>query len=596
MLSPFRAPSLAISALLTFGLGSHVVLEGSTFFVDQTATGLNNGTSWNDAFTDLQSILPVAPFGSEIRVAGGVYRPDSNSNNRTLAFHLRNGITLKGGYAGWSQPNPDLRDPLLFVSALDGDIGVKGGSGDNSHHVVEAIGVDASAVLDGFTIRRGVADGGFPFDRGGGIYVSTSSPTIVACVISSNMTSSNGGGVDVSSNSNPSFTNCIFSNNTTTGNGGGLFSNGGTPALVSCQFSNNSADVNGGGVSILNGVATVTNCEFALNLGVIAGGGLYLQNSGSQVTGCSFHDNVVLNSSVTFNDGGGAILNKTGSPMIKGCLFHNNTSSDDGGAILSTGGSPVIVGCLFGNNIAADFGGAIYSGGGSITVLNSVLTGNRALDNGGAIYTSMTNTNVGSCTLVSNQGNVQAGGIQINGGQLTLNQSIVWANHDLGGWTEGAQITIGGATWMLRFNCVMGWSGVLGGVSNFSTPPQMADADGADNVYGTLDDDVHLLPSSPCINTGDPLFVAPPSDTDFDGQARVMGCRIDVGADEFVTGLPNSGDVNGDGVVNGLDISLFTKAMLGTAPAAVNCVADINGDLTVNNLDQSLFLGLTLTS
>ncbi|MBI5762249.1 MAG: hypothetical protein HZA51_01855 [Planctomycetes bacterium] len=595
MSSRFRAPNLALSALLALASGSSVVLEGSTFFVDPTATGLNNGTSWNDAFADLQSILPIAPTGSEIRVSGGVFRPDSNSNNRTVSFQLRSGITVKGGYAGRSQPNPDLRDPMLFVSALDGDIGVMGGSVDNSHHVVEAIGVDASAVLDGFTIRRGMADGGFPYDRGGGIYVSTASPTIVACSISSNTSSSNGGGVDVSSNSSPSFTNCSFVNNATTGNGGGMFSNGGTPLLTGCVVSNNSADVNGGGVSVLNGVATITNCEFAFNLGVIAGGGLFLQNSGSQVTGCNFHDNVVLNSSVTFNDGGGAILNKTSSPLIKSCLFLNNTSSDDGGAILSTGGSPSIVGCVFGNNIAADFGGAIYSGGGSMTALNSVFTGNRALDNGGAIYTSATITNVGSCTLVANQGNVLAGGIQVNGGQLTLNQSIVWANHDLNGWTEGAQITLGGATWMLRFNCVMGWSGVFGGMSNFSSPPQMADADGADNVYGTIDDNVHLLPSSPCINTGDPLFVAPPSDTDFDGQARVMGCRIDVGADEFVTGLPNSGDVNGDGVVNGLDISLFTKVLLGTAPVAVSCVADINGDLMVDNIDLSLFISLTLT-
>lgn len=596
MLSPCRVSGLVLSALLAFGSGTSAELMGAVYFVDPTAVGLNNGSSWNDAYTTLQAILPVAPTGSEIRVSAGTYRPDSDSNNRTLSFQLRNGITLKGGYAGRTQPNPDLRDPLVFVSALEGDIGIKGASSDNAHHVVEAINVDASAVLDGFTIRRGVADGNFPFDRGGGIYISTASPTIVACVISSNTASSNGGGVDVSSNSSPSFANCSIANNSTTGNGGGLFSNGATPALVGCVISNNTADVNGGGMSVLNGVATVTNCEFAFNLGVLAGGAMFLQNSGSQVAGCNFHDNVVLNSSVTFNDGGGAILNKTSSPVFKNCLFFNNTSSDDGGGFLSTGGSPTILGCKFGNNIAADFGGGIYSGGGTIMVLNSVMTGNRALDNGGAIYTLATNTNVNSCTLAGNQANVLAGGIQVNGGQLTVNQSILWANHDLNGWTEGAQVTLGGATWMLRYNCVMGWSGLLGGIGNFSLNPQLADADGSDNSFGTMDDDVHILPTSPCINTGDPVFIPPPMDTDMDGQPRSMGCRIDVGADEYLTGLPNSGDLNGDGLINGLDIELFTKAIIGNAPPAVKCVADMNIDLFVDEGDLPLFLALLLAA
>jgi len=45
--------------------------------------------------------------------------------------------------------------------------------------------------------------------------------------------------------------------------------------------------------------------------------------------------------------------------------------------------------------------------------------------------------------------------------------------------------------------------------------------------------DYHLLPGSPCINAGDPDYVAEPGETDLDGKPRVIGGRIDMGAYEF---------------------------------------------------------------
>jgi len=46
-------------------------------------------------------------------------------------------------------------------------------------------------------------------------------------------------------------------------------------------------------------------------------------------------------------------------------------------------------------------------------------------------------------------------------------------------------------------------------------------------------DDYHLRPDSPCINAGDPNFVAEPNSVDIDGEKRVMLGRVDMGADEF---------------------------------------------------------------
>jgi len=47
-----------------------------------------------------------------------------------------------------------------------------------------------------------------------------------------------------------------------------------------------------------------------------------------------------------------------------------------------------------------------------------------------------------------------------------------------------------------------------------------------------------LLPSSPCIDAGDPNYVAEPNETDLDGKPRVIGGRIDMGAYEYSPPIP----------------------------------------------------------
>ena len=70
--------------------------------------------------------------------------------------------------------------------------------------------------------------------------------------------------------------------------------------------------------------------------------------------------------------------------------------------------------------------------------------------------------------------------------------------------------------------------------------------------------DLHLLVASPCINAGDPAYVAGPGETDMDGQPRKIGAGVDIGADEYVL----AGDVNGDGYVNVGDLQA-TRGGLG---------------------------------
>ena len=62
------------------------------------------------------------------------------------------------------------------------------------------------------------------------------------------------------------------------------------------------------------------------------------------------------------------------------------------------------------------------------------------------------------------------------------------------------------------------------GIGNLNTDPLFVDRNAGD---------YHLRSSSPCINAGDPNRTAEAGETDIDGESRIMGGRIDMGAYEL---------------------------------------------------------------
>ena len=148
-------------------------------FVDASATGGNNGSSWTDAFTELQAALDVAVEGDEVWVAAGRYTPDYDvgtgvhTGSRDAAFLATAGVGIYGGFAG-GEVYKHHRDLAANATILSGDLAGNDGpgfanNGENSYHVVAATsgGAGTSAVLDGFTIASGNADGTFPANTGG---------------------------------------------------------------------------------------------------------------------------------------------------------------------------------------------------------------------------------------------------------------------------------------------------------------------------------------------------------------------------------------------------------------------------------------------
>ena len=264
----------------------------TVLYVDANATGANTGLTWADALVDLQAAIAQATPGTEIRVAAGKYVPHDvgdygegniiDDPNPRATFTLKSGVTLRGGYAGSNSLHPNERDLVAFESILSGDLYGNdesfghpsqilhaGGRSDNAYHVVMAVGTDATAVLDGFTVTGGHAWGPESQDkltRGGGIYVRLASPTIRNCLITGNAAFRQGGGVYTYDRGTPSFVDCVIADNWSDWWGGGLLNSGSDVHIERSLISGNWARYRGGGVySGSSGSTTLVNCILSGN-------------------------------------------------------------------------------------------------------------------------------------------------------------------------------------------------------------------------------------------------------------------------------------------------------------------------------------------
>ncbi len=345
-------------------------------YVDADATGANDGSSWEDAFNYLQNALSAARLGDEIRVAQGIYKPDEDTDNptgtgdRSATFGLKNGVAVKGGYAGYGEPDPDKRDIEGYETVLSGDLDgndvdvddpcdllTEATRSENSYHVITNSNIDETAVLDGFTITAGNADGSFSdyTGVGGGMFNdghdSECNPTVTECTFICNSAVEFGGGGMFNyehgdGECNPILTNCTFIGNASASGGGGICNWGSSPVVTNCTFTGNFADDGGGGMGNSSfgppegSNPTLTNCIFTGNSTTGVGGGMYnWEFSNPTLTNCSFSGNSAE------NEGGGMYNQFFSDPTVTNSILWDNNDTggtDESAQIHNYDSAPVI--------------------------------------------------------------------------------------------------------------------------------------------------------------------------------------------------------------------------------------------------------------
>ena len=286
--------------VLSIFMGCSVLSTQAQIYVDASATGAKDGSSWEDAYTDLQAALDVAAENAEIRVASGTYKPtavpDDSADNRNKAFHFNKNLVLKGSYNPTTETQEFTNPSILSGDFNDDDVITGSGStlsitgnSENAYHVLITAGLTTAAQIEGFLITGGYSDDStnhisysgksFSSGSGGGISNDNSSPSIVNTVFRGNRARF-GGGMANNNTSSPSIINAVFSENRGNNGGGGMYSLSSSPSIVNSVFNGNRADF-GGGMINTSSSSNIINSTFSGNSDNFGGGGIYNATSSS---------------------------------------------------------------------------------------------------------------------------------------------------------------------------------------------------------------------------------------------------------------------------------------------------------------------------
>ena len=482
-------------------------VSAAVFYVDVNSTNATPPyADWSTAATNIQDAVDAATNGDLILVTNGIYQAGGRltSDGTINRVAVTNAMTLRS-----------INGPAL--TSIDGG------------HAMRCVYATSGAVVAGFTLTNGNAG------NGGGAF----SGTVSNCVLTGNSAVYGGGAYS------STLDNCVLASNSASGWGGGVYS----ATLLGCTLSNNSAPFGGGSYS-----SALTNCTLSGNFAVAIGGGAMH----GALYNCTLSSNICGgNSSCAGGNcysGGGAF-----QATLTDCTLSGNSATNGGGAALST-----LNNCTLNNNWASVGGGVESS-----TLNNCTLSSNGALVGGGADSSTLSN-----CTLISNY-STNGGGANSS----TLNDCILTNNTAFstgggacsstlsdclllnnaagssGGGAAGSTLnncTVsgnsaeigGGMDYCVANNCIVYYNNAPIGL-NFSSSmlnsccswPQPSRVSGnitnepvfADLAGGNL----RLQSNSPCINMGDNLYAT--NSTDLDGNPRVVGDVVDMGAYEFQT-------------------------------------------------------------
>ncbi len=262
---------------------------------------------------------------------------------------------------------------------------------------------------------------------------------------------------------------------------------------------------------------------------------------------CAGATPVIANNTITGNfagTGAGISINATSTVQVTGNTIVRNTSSalGGGGGIYCTGPMLVTNNVIRGNS-SGSRGGGVWLSAASGLVANNVIDANSAANSGGGLSVDNCTAalSIVNNTVVANGTGVEGGGIALDRSQINLANNIIALN------SSGIYRTISPGTPTLSHNCVYNparydYSGLAAAASDIASDPRLV---------SPARGEAHIQPDSPCKDAGSGVFIQP-GWTDIDGQQRVIGGAVDIGADES------------DGVVRTFSPAVVRVAPFGT--------------------------------
>ncbi|MCA9256915.1 MAG: hypothetical protein KDA33_14805, partial [Phycisphaerales bacterium] len=401
------------------------------------------------------------------------------------------------------------------------------------------------------------------------------------------------------------------------------------PVLTRCAFVGNSSDC------IYGAHVTIDQCQFIgneSNMNIVTAydsltilGSDFEDNSGENGFECKVDDldDVIVDirrSSFRQNVMRQSVLDFEGGGVIEDCVFVANESDD--GTVHARITTPLTVDrCAFKDNDGGYGPGGIDGNAGPLWILrNSSFVGNSSSTRPGAI--DVDHVVMSNCLIVGNRGGANGGGAACSDGEI--NHCTIVGNtapYISGAWASSIRHSIifdnrtrrqpdhsffqafAGDVDYCDFGGFLSWNSFVMNPTLFDVDPHFVDPGSWDDM-GTPDDvsddvftpgDYHLLPSSPCIDSGDPAFEPESGETDLDGSPRLQSCRVDMGAYEFPQSSIVIGDIDGDGELTIDDLPGF--AAQAVRPRGIGlCAADFNGDLIIDGHDVAAFTEALLGS
>ena len=439
----------------------------------------NDGLTWETAKLHVQEALDVAQESDEVWVAVGTYVEN---------ITLKDGVKLYGGFSGTEDDTTEsysvrLLDP--YATVLDGN---------HLGSVVTAPrGVTNSTVIDGFTIVNGSGTTVDEVNVGGGIFCKKSSPIIRG--------------------------NTILEN--TADAGGGIFCRGGSPMIRDNSISNNEAAI-GGGICFFRSHSRAIHNLIADNISEMGGGICAFRNAEGEDSTTKNKPRIrIRGNEIVRNSAGmgGGILTLFTNTIINDNAIGDNRAEVGAGIFCIYGEAP-ISGNLIERNAADYQGGGILSMESTSPIANNLIVGNSALYAGGGVRCWFSSSAISNNTIVENEAD-EGGAIYCSlGSEAAISNNII-ALCSSGICVEDSPNTT------LSHNCLYdnnhNYLGLLHGTTDIYGDPLFVDS---------ADSDYRLSFDSPCVDAGDDGAVLP-GWPDFEGQPRIQGKHVDIGAYEY---------------------------------------------------------------